>query len=236
MYEGVHVESGGSTTVSRFAATAARLGYAGIVVRNHHQMMVDFSREEIEGEYDLDVVDAVEIRDADRTEASGYIGSHRSDTTILLLRGGDPDINRFAAEQERVDVLAEPMRGDGDVNHVIMEAAAANDVHIEVSLGPVLRKSGGPRVKALRSLRKLRELIEAFDAPYVVSAGPRTHLHVRAPRELVALGEQIGFDREAIETGLHAWGSIADTNRERQSPEYINPGVRRSGKRDDQEF
>jgi ribonuclease P/MRP protein subunit RPP1 len=81
-------------------------------------------------------------------------------------------------------------------------------------------------VQAIQGLRKLRELVEAYDAPFVVSADPRSHLQLRAPRELYAVGEVVGFDREAIEAGLRAWGDIAVRNRKRRSGTFIEPGVR----------
>jgi ribonuclease P/MRP protein subunit RPP1 len=117
------------------------------------------------------------------------------------------------------------MAGNGDVNHVLAEAAAEHAVALEVDLSPVLRSSGGRRTRAIAGLRKLRDLIEHAGAPHVVSADPRSHLHVRAPRELLALGEAIGLDREWIEAGLREWGRIAARNRERLSEAYVAPGV-----------
>lgn len=157
--------------------------------------------------------------------ASGSIGHRREQATVLLLRGRTPEMNRFGAESPRLDVVADPMGGDGDLNHVIVNAAESNGVALEVNLGPVLRQSGGARVQALRGLRKLRELIEAADAPFVVSASPATHLQVRAPRELVAVGEAIGFDREQLRTGLETWATLAARNRRRKDPGYVAPGV-----------
>jgi ribonuclease P/MRP protein subunit RPP1 len=91
----------------------------------------------------------------------------------------------------------------------------------------VLRLDGGRRVQALRKLRKLRELVGAYDAPYVVSATPRSHLQLRAPRELDALGETLGFEAGAMRAGLREWGRLAERNRERLSESFIAPGVER---------
>lgn len=235
MYEAAAVASGGSTTVSRFAATAARLGYAGLVVRNDHHMMVDYDPEALGRAADIDVVPAIEFAASDRAEASGHLGTLRPQTTVLVFDGGSPDLNRFGAEQPKIDVLADPMAGSGDVNHVIVKAAVENDVALELSLGTVLRETGGARIRALRDLRKLRELIGAYDAPYVVSAGARTHLHLRAPRELIAVGREIGFEPAAIEQGLAAWGDIAERNRDRLSTEFVSPGVWRESAESDGE-
>ena len=118
------------------------------------------------------------------------------------------------------------MAEDGDVNHVIAKTAAENGVHIEWSLREVLRSDGGTRVEAIRGLRKLRELIEQYDVPYVVSADASSHLQLRAPRELRALGDVLECSPEWIEAGLAAWGEIADRNRTRTSDRFVEPGVR----------
>jgi len=227
MYEAVRVRADGPTTVARFASTVARSGFDGLVVRNRHDDWATYDREEIADALGIDVARGIEIHVEDKAGASGAIGNYRPEAEVLVLQGRDPELNRYAAESPRVDVLADPMGGEGDVNHVIVKEAAKNGVHLEMALGPVLRMSGGPRVQALRGLRKLRELVEAYDAPFVVSAAPETHLQVRGWRELVAVGETIGFDRSQIRQGLSAWGAIAERTRERRSAEYVAPGVRR---------
>ena len=225
MYEGVHAHPDGESTVARHASTASEFGYEGIVVRNHGGSLPEYDPETISDTYGIDVVEGVEVRASDPSRASGFVGNHRADKTIVAVHGDSVRMNRFAVEQPPVDVLAHPMSGDGDVNHVIARAAAENSVHLEVSLSDVLRADGGQRVQAIRHLRKLRELIEAYDVPYVLSADASSHLQLRAPRDLVALGEVIGFSPEQLRTGLRAWGEIAERNRERMADSYIEPGV-----------
>ena len=226
MYEAVHAHPDGESTVARLAATADEYGYEGVVVRNHGEARADYDAGPIREEYGVDVVRGVEIRADDPAQASGYLGSHRQDATVLVLHGGSTALNGFAVRQDRVDVLAHPMR-HGDLNHVLVKAAKEHGVRLEVNLAQVLRASGGRRVRALSGLRKLRELIEAIDAPYVVSGDATSHLELRAPRELFAVGEVIGFDPEDVEAGLAEWGRIAATNRERTSAAFVEPGVRR---------
>ena len=233
MYEAVHAHPDGEATVARHAATAARYGYDGIVVRTRDALSPAGEGGEPPDEaaalgeaYGVDVVDAVEVDADDPTSASGAVGNYRSERTVVCLVGGDDALNRFAVEQPRVDVLTRPMADGGDVNHVLAKAARDNGVRVEFDFGPVLRATGGERVRALADLRKLREVVGHYDAPYVVSADPRSHLGLRAPRELVAVGEAVGFDAEAVREGLRAWGEIADRNRERRSEEFIEPGVR----------
>jgi ribonuclease P/MRP protein subunit RPP1 len=234
MYEAVHAHPDGDATVARHAATAARHGYDGIVVRTRDALAPAGAGDgpgseaaalrEASG---IDVVDAVEIDVDGPTSASGAVGNYRSDRTVVALVGGDDALNRFAVEEPRVDVLARPMDGGGDFNHVLAKAARDNDVHVEFDLGPLLRATGGKRVRALADLRKLREIVTYYDAPHVVSANARSHLGLRAPRELVAAAEAVGFDPEWVREGLRAWGEIAARNRDRRSEAFIEPGVRR---------
>ena len=227
MYEAVHARPDGESTVARFALTASEYGFDGLVVRNHGDEPASYDPEEIGETYGIDVVPGVEIRASDPSRASGFVSSHRNHQRIVAVHGGSPTINRFAVEQPQVDVLAHPMAGDGDFNHVLAKAAKRNGVRIEFNLGGVLRDAGGTRVGTLRDLRKLREIVREYDTPYVVSADPGSHLELRAPRELIAVGETVGFDAAEIEAGLAEWRVLAERNRERQSESYIQPGVRR---------
>jgi len=225
MYEAVHAHPDGETTVARLAMTASEAGFEGVVVRNHGDSPASYDPESIGETYGIDVVTGVEIRASNPSRASGFVGNHRETVTVVAVHGGDPAINRFAVEQPAVDVLAHPMAGDGDFNHVLARAAADNGVRVELSLGAVLRERGGSRVRALRDLRKLCELLEQYDTPYVVSADPTSHLQIRAPRELRAVGETVGLSGEQIEAGLCEWGRLASRNRERTSERFVEPGV-----------
>ncbi|MEF8813190.1 MAG: RNase P subunit p30 family protein [Halovenus sp.] len=225
MYEAVHARPDGESTVSRLALTASEYGYDGIVVRNHGDLPASYDPEGLHDQYDVDVVTGVEIRAEDPSRASGYLGSHRENHTIVVVHGGTTALNRFAVEQAAVDVLAHPMAGDGDFNHVLAREAARNGVRVEFNLRQVLRDAGGTRVRTLQDLRKLRELVAAYDVPFVVSANPRSHLELRAPRELQAVGDAIGFDAETIVAGMREWRALTARNRDRQSDRFVQPGV-----------
>jgi ribonuclease P/MRP protein subunit RPP1 len=226
-YEAVHAHPDGESTVARQALTAAECGYDGIVVRNHGDEPASYDAAEIRETYGIDVVEGVEVRASDPGTASGYVGSHRQDHTVVCVHSESTEMNRFAVEHPAVDVLAHPMRG-GDFNQVLAKAAAANNVHVEISLADIIEADGGSRVHSLQNLRKLRKLISYYDVPYVVSLDPADHLALRSPRDVVAIGEAIGCEPGMIREGLAAWGDIAARNRDRMSEGFIEPGVRRS--------
>ncbi|MFB6251078.1 MAG: RNase P subunit p30 family protein [Halobellus sp.] len=227
MYEAVHAHPDGDSTASRFVTTAERHGYEGVVVRAD-DAAPDYER--LREAANIDVVDGTEITAPDPQHASGAVGNARPKHTVVAVRGGTDSLNRFAVEQARVDVLAAPFEGgpaDGDVNHVLAKAARDNDVRIEVNLGPALRDRGGHRVRHLDNLRRLKRLLDHYDAPYVVSANADSHLQLRAPREIAAVGAEIGLGEEWTREGLAAWGRLVERNRERLSESFIAPGVER---------
>jgi ribonuclease P/MRP protein subunit RPP1 len=230
-YEAVsaHPDGRSTSTAARLARTACEQGYGGVVLRADPERETaggPASPAEIADDYGIDVVEGIEIRTDAPGSASGALGEYRAEYTLVILAGGTEAMNRFAAEEPRVDVLARPMAGRGDVDHVVAKAAARNGVRIEFDLASALRTGGGRRVRALSGLRKLRELVEKYDVPYVVSAGAGSHLELRAPRELAAVGEAIGFPREAVLEGLREWGRLAARNRDLQGGSFIEPGVR----------
>jgi len=228
-YEAIAAYPDGSSTVSRYAKTAANYGYNGIVVRTRD---ADYDSEAISEAYGVDVVSGIEIVAESPDSIAGSVGNFRQACTLLMVRGGTNARNRYAVETDRVDVLTQPMAGDGDFNHVLARAANTHGVRVEFDFGPVLRETGGNRVQALRGLRKLRELVEYYETPYVVTASPTTHLWLRAPRELIAVGEQIGFTATQIKQGLAEWGRLAERNRRRADESFVEPGVRRGQQED----
>ena len=227
MYEAVHAAPDGESTVARMALTAADSGFDGVIVRNHVDARTEYDTAEIRDAYGVDVVEGIEIRAEGPEQASGYLGAHRENHVVLAVHGGTEALNRFAVTQDRVDVLAHPTRDGGTVDQGMVREAATHGVRLEFDLSPVLRSDGGTRVRALRRLRTMYDLVDHHDAPYVVTADPETHLQMRAPRELAALGDVIGPGSEFVREGLAEWGRLAARNRERRSDEFIEPGVRK---------
>jgi ribonuclease P/MRP protein subunit RPP1 len=225
MYEAVHARPDGESTVARQALVAASYGFDGIVVRNHGDSPATYDPEAVRDLAEIDVVTGVEVRADQQSRAGAYVDSHRTDRTVVLVHGGDPTLNRFAVEQPEVDVLAHPMAGDGDFNHVLARTARDNGVRVEFNLRRVLRAGGGRRVRAIEALRKLHRLVETYDVPYVVSADPTSHLELRDPRALQAVGESVGLTSEWVHRGLVEWQRLAVRNRGRDSDAFVEPGV-----------
>ena len=248
MFEAATARPAGESTVARLALTAADYGYDGLVVLNPGNRLAEYNRGAVADEYGIDVVDGVEIVASDPAQASGFLGNHRPKRTIVAVRGGTDAMNRFAVEHPAVDVLTQPFGIAGDdvtganddtntersrrdaggsvtVDHVLAKSAAENGVRIAFSFAPLLRDAGGSRVRAIQSLRKLRELVAQYDAPYVITADGASHLGLRAPKDLLALGDVVDFTPDEVRAGLEEWRTLTERNRSRQSEQFVEPGV-----------
>jgi ribonuclease P/MRP protein subunit RPP1 len=219
VYEAVHADAG---SLAPLAECAASVGYDGLVVRDGGADALSAV------DTDVDLVSGVTV-DADPEAAGAAVRSRRGDATVLLVRGGTPARNRFAVEEPRVDVLSAPTAGAErfPFDHVLARAAGHNGVRVEFDLGPVLRETGGTRVRAVSALGRLRDLVETYDASHVVTAGADGPLSLRGARALAAVGETVGLGRAFVEEGLREWGRLAARNRDRASEDWVMPGVRR---------
>lgn len=227
MFEAVRVGPESRSTPARFAATAARFGFDGVVLRSPAGADERTGLDGIRETYGVQVVPGIEIRTDDPAKCSGYIGTYRPRTPVLIVTGGSREINRFAADQPRVDVLSARRWDPTSIDHVLARTAADNDVRLEVNLHPVLRQTGGDRVRAIGVLRKLVDLVTAYDAPYVVTGDPSSHLGIRGSGELAALGTVVGADGGWIEAGLAEWCRLVKTNQDRLDGSIAAAGVRR---------
>jgi ribonuclease P/MRP protein subunit RPP1 len=231
MYEAVRPYPAGDATPARFARVAGAYGYEGVVLRWPPDVAVadgefepPWGRCDDDWAADVDAVHALEIDAGDHDRLARLLRAHRDEVPVLVARTTDPDATRFAAERERIDVLRPTF--DAVPEHATVGTAAAHGVRIAVDVGPVLRDDGGSRVRTLDALRTLTADLRDRDAPYVVTGSPTSHLALRAPRDLAALGAVLDVPEDWVGEGLAELGRIARRNRERAAPPAGEPGVR----------
>lgn len=200
MHDFVHAAPETATTPARMAQTAAHAGYDAVVLRNHFNPDDAYPSYDVPDGTGIPMHEGVEVR-ADGVEPlhEGVRRAERGGAEVVAVHGGEEALNR-AAIQADVDLLAHPNRGRGrSFDHVLAREAAESGVAVELSLASVLRSSGGERVEAIRDLHTTLKLVRKYGTPFVVSADARTHLELRAPRELRAVAYLIGIDEEEFD-------------------------------------
>lgn len=218
----VHSIPDGKNAPPEMAALAKHFGYAGIAITNHSNTESKPSEFEANG---FEVFRGVEIVSKNASKLHGLIGKYRNSVDVLIVHGGDENINRAAVENKNVDILAHPMTPkDSGLNHVLAKSACENNVAIEFNLDAIFKGRGGRRVHALSHFRKNVEIARKFDVPMIITSNAASRFDLRAPREMMALAGLFGMDKnEAIAAISTVPAGIIARNRPRSG--FIREGV-----------
>lgn len=211
----LHSLPDGSSSASRLALAAKRLGYSGIIITNHTTSGWPLGVEAARLVGGIEVAIGAEIVASDQRSLHSKATSLRDRAAFLAVHGGDEKINRAACEDPNVDLLAHPHRGRAGIGVAGAKAARDNQVAIALDLSSMIILRGPARMRWMETVRRDLNLIEKFDLPLMMTTGARSHLDLRSPRDLTALAGLLGLDRERALEALALPESILDLNRRR---------------------
>lgn len=144
---------------------------------------------------DFDIFSGLEIVVPKAKGLREEINKYRKKVAVLLVHGGDREIDREALSDSRVDILAHP----GEIDQVMAKLACENGVALDFNLGAVINLRGNPRAQAISSMRGSLRLAKKYRVPMVLTSNALSHYDLRAPREMVALAMLFGMSMgEAI--------------------------------------
>lgn len=145
-----------------------------------------------------DYLSAIEIKADTKRELKKKISRAR-DFDIIVVHGGKLEINRAAAQDSRVGILAHPWLGrrDSGVDAVVAREAAKNGVAIELCFRHLLAQEH--RIRVLSSIRRILRLWEKYKFRLVVTSGARSRYELRSRYEIRALLHLLGLGEGAVE-------------------------------------
>ena len=149
----------------------------------------------------------------------------RKDVDVILVHGGDLEVNRTAVETPEVDILLHPEmeRDDQGLDHVMVRLAKENNVAIDFAFNDVMYSYDKTRVRVLSNLIKNAALVKKYKAPFVLTSGGYSSWDLRSPSELISFGKVMGFESPQIKSALSDW--LVKENRKRLEGKWIQPGV-----------
>lgn len=157
-------------------------------------------------------------------ELKKKINSHRKEADVLVFKGGDEELNRKACQNNKLDILLHPEKGrkDPGINHVMAEEAAKNNTAIGLDFTQ-LNHGGKKRTHILTHWRKTLKLCEKYNTPCLITTAAEKKRQLRAPRELEALIDSIGYSgKKAV---AETPGKIIRNAEKSEKDENIRPGV-----------
>ncbi len=201
----------GENTIDEMAEMAKNLGLNGLGIATYSPVNLPV----IGG---MDIVSCVIIEPSTAEDLEKEARKIRSKAEILMVHGGNYDVNRAACENSIVDVLCHPEldRRDSGLDHICVKAAQENNVAIEINFREILESYKKKRVNILSSIKRNVKLCNKYGARIVTTSGALTKWQLRSPRELAAFAKILGMDLgDAITTTTTVPEEMIRINREK---------------------
>ncbi|TRZ67690.1 MAG: hypothetical protein D4Q77_02600 [Methanothrix sp.] len=211
----------GSDSPSRLALVARRLGYSGLIICNRSTNGPLFGADAAEKIDNIDVARGVELVASNPRALHSRTAALRARFDFLVVCGGPEKIDRAACEDPKVDLLLRPQERAKRLGIAAARAARDNQVATGIDLGHMIHLRGGARTRWAETVHQDLKLIRKFDLGLMITAGPRSHLDLRAPRELIALAGMVGLEDYEAKEALCLPETILGLNRRR----WAGPGV-----------
>jgi ribonuclease P/MRP protein subunit RPP1 len=195
----IRVIPDGTAQISEFVNIAKRLGFKGIAITNSSNIIDSDYFNNINSNQlkDFEIFKGIEIVTTNQTKLNELVKTYRKSVDILLVRGGDENINRKALENPIVDVLTHaPTLKHNGLNHILAKSAHDNDVAIEFNLDAIIQQRGGKRVHAISYFRKNLQLARKYGVKTILTSNASSIYDMRAPREMIALAKLFGMSKE----------------------------------------
>ena len=201
----------GEHNIAELASMAERLGWTGMVIADnwegpeklkHLKTAIAVAQKE----FKIELVPAVTLKPKDVQELKTQLNEVRQAVSVVIVAGGDYNVNRAACEDNRVDLLVHPElnRPDSGLDGICLSAATANGVAIGVNFNTVLHDSHRARAKTLQHLALNMQLFREYRTPFVVVSGAHSKWELRDPRQLIALVNILGAELP------HAFAAASD--------------------------
>lgn len=225
------VFSEGKSSIEEIANIASRLGYKGMCFSEYFRGRGRIEKlkkmiKRTENEVGIKIYLGFEARNS--KELTKLVKLRR-EFDVLLVHGGDVDLNRIAVETPEVDILTHPEleRNDSGLDQVSVKFAAKNKVAIEVNFREILINYKKSRSKILSFIRRNIMLAKKFHAPIILCSGAVTHWELKDPYCLISMANQLGLElKEAKDAISKIPKSIISQAKERKNKKWIMPGVK----------
>ena len=145
----------------------------------------------------VELISCALIRTSSKHELISKINSVRNKTDIIMVYGGDYDVNRAACENPMVDVLCHPEKDnmksqESGLDYICIKEAARNKVFIEINIHELL-ESGWRMWRLLEKIRKNIKMCNEYGASVITNSGAVSKWGMRSGRDMAAFSNILGM-------------------------------------------
>lgn len=233
-YYDLHIHTNrsvGENSLDEVIEQAKKLNINGIGIIDYFSNMHELlsrKKEVIKKADDIDIIFGVIIRAETVAQLKKMVSNVRKKAELVLVHGGNYEINRIASEMPEVDILAHPEleRRDSGIDHIVAKNMSENDVALEINFREILESFKKHRSYILSNMRKSIYLAKKYNVPIVTASSAYSIWGMRSCRDLAAFAHLLGLDlSEAINTVSTIPEQIVISNRERLNNKNM-PGVK----------
>lgn len=224
--------SGGKSTLEELAGTFKNFGYAGfcfVVYPQPEKRIREIVERvnEVAEKFELEILVGVEARNLKELK---LLLKKRRTFDVLLARGGNVELNRFACSHVGVDILTHPSYGRNDcgMNHILSKLAAKNDVAVEINFREILTSSKKTRSQVMKNFKDIVKLHEKFKFPLIACSGAISHHEVCDPLVLSSLLNLLGLGLNEAKSSVSRIPSNV-INLALEKKKSVLPGVKMVG-------
>lgn len=174
---------------------------------------------------DLEIFYGLKIETGKTHEMVRAARKARKKADVILVHGGNLEINRKAVETPEIDVLCHPEleRNDSGLDHVMAKLAEKNNVAIEINFREFLMAYRKKRSDVFSRIGKNVRLIRKYRCPFILTSGAVSPWDLRSPSDLMSFGKTLGFGGKEVKHSLS--GKIITENLRRLSNKWVSLGV-----------
>jgi len=193
--------TGGQSSLAEIVKAGEKFGFSGICIVDGFRDLAGLGElkaavEKAGAGTKLDIALGAEIRVDSVQELKKVVEQVRDRVEVLIVSGGDYNINRAACEDSRVDILLHPEAGriDSGLDETCAEAAQKNSVAIGFSFKELLNSFRKQRAKILESIGTNAQLLDKTKGMGVAVSSASSVWEMREPRQLASVLTALGFE------------------------------------------
>ncbi len=227
-YYDLHIhtnQSSGANSAEEMAQAAERFGWSGIAVCDHFESMQKFRQQqnairEARKFSGTEVFSGTELQPKNQNDLGRLVSKIREQIELIIVHGGDYNINRAACQNPKVDILAHPELGrtDNGLDEFCLAQARENNVAIQINFREILDGYRKPRVFILSHIRENIRLAREMKVPVVACSAAQSIWDIRDPRALASIANVLGMELgDAIKTVSEIPEKIVEANKAKLS-------------------
>ena len=225
-------------TVKETIELAEHLGWTGICIVKYLDKISDFKEffESISGlESEIRILIGAEIDTKNPGDIQKKARNALKYADIILIHGGNDQINRAASECHEVDVLCHPEmdakkdfihQKNSGIDQIITKLMAERYIALELNFSEILDSHGVVRSQILGRMRQNVMLARKYNTPMIITSGARDKWDLRSPRELMAIGRMLGMTESEARSAVEEIPlKIIQKSEDRKNPNVIMKGL-----------